>query len=49
MIAESVHQQSVSLPQEATPIFDLVAQMVSRTQVDDERDLDLEAGVATSA
>ncbi|WP_181770662.1 hypothetical protein [Amycolatopsis pittospori] len=49
MIAESAHQQSVSFPEEATPIFDLVANMVSRTHAEDKRDIDLEAGLATSA
>ncbi|WP_167551713.1 hypothetical protein [Amycolatopsis japonica] len=48
MIAESANQQSVTFPQEATPIFDLVAKMVSRTQTEDERELDREAGLATS-
>lgn len=47
MAAESAHQQSVSFPQEATPIFDLVARMVSRTRAEDENDVDLEAGLAT--
>ncbi|WP_168214325.1 hypothetical protein [Amycolatopsis sp. BJA-103] len=49
MIAESAHQQSVTFPQEATPIFDLVAKMVLRKQAEGERDLELEAGLATSA
>lgn len=48
MIAESANQQSVTFPQEATPIFDLVAKMVARTQTEDERDFDREAGLATS-
>lgn len=48
MIAESANQQSVTFPQEATPIFDLVAKMVSRTQTADEHELDREAGLATS-
>ncbi|MFC9250277.1 hypothetical protein ACFWMR_23045 [Amycolatopsis thailandensis] len=49
MIADSANQQSVTFPQEATPIFDLVAKMVLRKQAEDERDLDREAGLATSA
>ncbi|MFC3454926.1 hypothetical protein [Amycolatopsis speibonae] len=49
MIAESANQQSVTFPQEATPIFDLVAKMVSRAQAEDEHDLDREAGLVTSA
>ncbi|MEV7548315.1 hypothetical protein AB0N89_01660 [Amycolatopsis sp. NPDC089917] len=49
MIAESANQQSVTFPQEATPIFDLVAKMVSRTRTEDQQELDREAGLATSA
>jgi hypothetical protein len=49
MTAESAHQQGVSFPLEATPIFDLVARMVSRTQAEDEYDFELEAGLATPA
>ncbi|WP_409490035.1 hypothetical protein [Amycolatopsis sp. cmx-11-12] len=47
MIAESAHQQGDSFPKEATPIFDLVTMMVSRTRQEDERDL--ETGLVTSA
>ncbi|WP_199749098.1 hypothetical protein [Amycolatopsis sp. WAC 01376] len=49
MIAESANQQSVTFPQEATPIFDLVAKTVSRKQTEDEHDFDREAGLATTA
>ncbi|GAB3744143.1 hypothetical protein GCM10027598_78210 [Amycolatopsis oliviviridis] len=49
MIAESANQQSVTFPQEATPIFDLVARMVARTQAEDEHDREREPGLATTA
>ncbi|MFK0246947.1 hypothetical protein ACIQUM_19785 [Amycolatopsis azurea] len=49
MIADSANQQSVTFPQEATPIFDLVAKMVLRKRTEDENDLDREAGLATLA